>query len=59
MPQRRRQTTKKTEESPEAPRPLPDDFKSVASRLECDEDKEAFEEKLGKIAKSGAPKPKA
>ena len=30
----------------------PDDFKSVARRLECDEDKERFEAKLGKIAKA-------
>ncbi len=29
-----------------------DDFKSVAKRLECDEDKDRFEAKLGKIAKA-------
>ena len=29
-----------------------DDFESVAKRLECDDDKEAFEKKLGKIAKA-------
>jgi len=29
-----------------------DDFKSVARRLECNEDKTAFEKKLGKIAKA-------
>ncbi|MGA9137923.1 MAG: hypothetical protein WBZ39_08320, partial [Methylovirgula sp.] len=29
-----------------------DDFESVARRLECDEDKEQFETKLGKIAKA-------
>lgn len=29
-----------------------DDFKSVATRLGCDEDKAAFEKKLGKIAKA-------
>jgi hypothetical protein len=28
------------------------DFKSVAKRLGCDEDKAAFEKKLGKIAKA-------
>lgn len=28
-----------------------DDFKSVARRLECDEDKTRFEKALGKIAK--------
>jgi hypothetical protein len=28
----------------------PDDFKSVARRLECDEDKERFEKALSKIA---------
>lgn len=33
-----------------------DDFESVAKRLECDDDKEAFEKKLGKIAKA-KPKP--
>ena len=33
-----------------------DDFKSVARRLGCDEDKAAFEEKLKKIAKA-KPKP--
>jgi len=32
--------------------PQPDDFKSVARRLECDEDKVQFEAKLGKIAKA-------
>jgi hypothetical protein len=32
------------------------DFKSVAKRLECDEDRGRFEEKLGKLAK---PKPRA
>ena len=31
---------------------LPQDFKSVAKRLECDEDKARFEAKLGKIAKA-------
>jgi hypothetical protein len=29
-----------------------DSFKSVAKRLECDEDKGRFEAKLGKIAKA-------
>jgi len=29
-----------------------DDFEAVAKRLECDEDKDAFEAKLGKIAKA-------
>lgn len=29
-----------------------DDFKSVARRLECDEDRARFEKKLGKIAKA-------
>ena len=29
-----------------------DDFESVAKRLECEDDKEAFEKKLGKIAKA-------
>jgi len=34
-----------------------DDFKSVAKRLGCDDDKKRFEERLGKIAKSkGADK---
>ena len=35
-----------------------DDFESVAKRLECDDDKEAFEKKLGKIAKATPHKPK-
>jgi hypothetical protein len=30
----------------------PDDFVSVARRLECDEDKRRFEAKLAKIAKA-------
>jgi hypothetical protein len=30
----------------------PDDFVSVARRLECDEDKGRFEKKLGKIARA-------
>ena len=30
----------------------PDDFVSVARRLECDEDKGRFEAKLGKIARA-------
>ena len=30
---------------------LPHDFESVAKRLECDEDKERFEESLGKLAR--------
>ena len=36
--------------------PQADDFKSVAKRLECDEDKGRFEAKLGKIIKT---KPRA
>ena len=31
---------------------LPQDFESVAKRLECDEDKERFEEKLGNLART-------
>jgi len=30
----------------------PQDFESVAKRLECDEDKGRFEKKLGKLAKA-------
>lgn len=37
-------------------RKLSDDFKSVARRLGCDEDKGRFEAKLGKIARAPAPK---
>ena len=33
-----------------------DDFESVAKRLECDEDKERFEKKLGKLAKAKTAK---
>jgi hypothetical protein len=29
-----------------------DDFESVAKRLECEDDKVAFERKLGKLAKA-------
>jgi hypothetical protein len=36
-----------------------DDFVSVAKRLECDEDKAAFESKLGKIAKAPPKKQRA
>jgi hypothetical protein len=35
----------------------PDDFATVARRLECDEDKERFEKKLGKIAKAKPKEP--
>lgn len=42
--------------SPQTPKPLKpkkaDDFESVAKRLECDESKTRFEEKLGKLAKA-------
>jgi hypothetical protein len=43
---------------PTAKKPIAnkDDFKSVAKRLECDEDKAAFEAKLGKIAKANPSK---
>lgn len=40
------------------PSPKADDFLTVARRLECDEDKERFEKKLGKIAKAATPEPK-
>ena len=33
------------------PKP-PQDFESVAKRLECDEDRARFEKKLGKLAKT-------
>lgn len=33
-----------------------DDFESVARRLGCDEDKERFEKKLGKIARASSGK---
>lgn len=36
-----------------------DDFESVAKRLECEDDKEAFEKKLGKIAKAKPPNGKS
>jgi hypothetical protein len=35
-----------------------DDFESVAKRLECDEDKKRFEEKLGKLARAKSKQPK-
>ena len=34
------------------PRKSQDDFETVAKKLECDEDRDAFEAKLGKIAKT-------
>jgi hypothetical protein len=37
----------------------PDDFKSVAKRLGADEDKAAFEKKLGKVAKAAPIKKNA
>ena len=37
-------------------KPKDDSFEAVAKRLECDDDKDRFEAKLGKIAKA---KPKA
>jgi hypothetical protein len=37
---------------------LDDSFEATARRLECDEDKERFEAKLGKIVKA-KPKPAA
>ena len=36
-----------------------DDFESVARRLGCDEDKERFEKKLGKIANANKRTPAA
>jgi hypothetical protein len=36
---------------------VPDDFVSVARRLECDEDKWRFEAKLGKIARAKVQEP--
>ena len=39
-------------EAKEGNEPKSDDFKSVAKRLECDEDKKRFEEWLGKIARA-------
>jgi hypothetical protein len=41
------------------PEKKPDDFESVARRLECDEDKGRFEKKLGKIARANIKKGKA
>jgi hypothetical protein len=35
-----------------ASKPKPDDFASVAKRLECDDDKARFEAKLGNLAKA-------
>ena len=50
-------TKKPTTKSKVPPRPKPQDFESVARRLECDEDKDRFEQALGKIART-APKTK-
>jgi hypothetical protein len=43
------QTKRKAPSRPQAEK---DTFESVARRLECNEDKELFEKKLGKIAKA-------
>ncbi len=53
-----KQKPSKNPKAPKTTRPAQpsDDFVSVARRLECDEDKAAFEAKLAKIAKV---KPKA
>jgi hypothetical protein len=47
---------RKPDKSPEAQRKR---FIETARQLECDEDKERFEEKLGKIAKAKPAPPKA
>jgi hypothetical protein len=42
-----------SEKAPQNERPAKlQDFESVAKRLECDEDKERFEAKLGKLARA-------
>ena len=41
---------------PQDPRPQAQKFADLARELECDEDEEAFDERLRKLAK--APKPK-
>jgi hypothetical protein len=41
---------------PKTQSPKGDDFKSVAKRLECDDDKARFEAKLGKLAKANPAK---
>jgi hypothetical protein len=46
---------KKNQGGKKAKRLWTDDFASVAKRLECDEDKTRFEEKLGKLAKAKPP----
>ena len=50
-------STKSRSISPRRPKPpkgrkVSDDFRAVARRLECDDDKERFEAKLRKIAKA-------
>jgi len=47
MTQRAKSTTIKN-----AKRKTPDDFESVARRLQCDMDDKQFREKLGKIARA-------
>jgi hypothetical protein len=49
MPNQRKKSKPKANER--------DSFESVAKRLGCDDDKDRFEAKLGKIAKA-KPKPK-
>ena len=47
-----------TDQKPSRTAAQADDFVSVARRLECDEDKARFEEKLGKIARAKVPETK-
>jgi hypothetical protein len=45
------------EETKEPPRNLPNDFESVARRLGCDDNKDRFEKKLGKIGRAKLEEP--
>jgi hypothetical protein len=51
MPRLNMPKTNPTKNKPKEPQ----DFESVAKYLECDDDKEALEKNLGKIAKSRPP----
>jgi hypothetical protein len=46
-----------TKKQKEPPLNLPNDFESVARRLGCDDNKDRFEKKLGKIGRAKLEEP--
>lgn len=43
----------------DTPKPQADKFREIARELECDEDEDAFEEKVRKVATAPKPEPEA